>query len=618
MTTESHKWTPKMSLQQCTDLLCKTPGSPYEIESKLIDGRIQRVYKNLPQSLRHVWLRISQTYADREYIVYDSPTSSSGDRLTYGQLANNAQIAASVFRKKYKVRKGDRVGIVSRNNPEWVVAWWACQLLGAVAVAINAWLPASGNPSPLQFCIRHTECKLLIIDAERADKLQHWICEMSAGFDNKLKGVLVIRHHEVDQRELRKDIWKSMHKWDQVMGNYKGSNEEWKKEPECLPEDYCSIFFTSGTTGLPKGVLSTHRAFITNIPNSTINRARNSLRTGVPLPKTGPQEPQGVSLVASPLFHAMGTNTSLVMGSTAGAKIVLMRKWDTAAAARLAEREKVTLFIGVPYMVMDLEDGGLPESSRKPMKGVSFGGAPTPAGLLEDLGKKFPGALLSQGYGLTETNSAAAGICGQDFIARPMTAGLPCPVNDLLIVDENNLTVLPPGKVGEVWIRGPNIFKCYWKDPEATAKAVTKDGWFRSGDLGYLDEEGFLYIKDRLKDVIIRGGENIDSTTVENAFYADERVHDCAAVGVPDRKLGELVALAVVLKDAFKANVNEAQLLEGAKERLPQFSLPVIILELEEIPRNATGKTDKRSLRKIMKKEWEKKKDRTRVPKSKL
>ncbi|KAG8893123.1 hypothetical protein FRC01_013767, partial [Tulasnella sp. 417] len=158
----------------------------------------------------------------------------------------------------------------------------------------------------------------------------------------------------------------------------------------------------------------------------------------------------------------------------------------------------------------------------------------------------------------------------------------------------------------------------YWKDPEATNKVLTNDGWFKSGDLGYLDEEGFLYIKDRLKDVIIRGGENIDSTSVENAFYADERVHDCAAVGVPDRKLGELVALAVVLKDTLKKNVSEAQLLEQAKERLPQFSLPVLILEMDEIPRNAAGKTDKRALRKIMKKEWEKKKDRIRVPKSRL
>ncbi|KAG9050832.1 hypothetical protein FS837_001942 [Tulasnella sp. UAMH 9824] len=491
MTAETQSWAPKLSLQRCTDLLCKTPGSPYEMEHKLIDGRMQRVYKNLPQSLRHFWLMISQVYADREYIVYDSPTSSSGDRITYGQLAYNAQVAASVFRKKYKVRKGDRVGIVSRNNPEWVVAWWACQLLGAVAVAINAWLPAHGNPSPLKHCIQHTQCKLLILDAERAEKLQHWICEMSAGFDNKLNGVLVVRHQEVDQRELRKDIWKSMHKWDQVMGEYKGSPEEWKKEPECLPEDPCSIFFTSGT---------------------------------------------------------------------------------------------------VPYMIMDLEDGGLSDSSRKPIVGVSFGGAPAPVSMLADLERKFPGALI----------------------------GLPCPVNDLLIVDEHTLTVLSPGKIGEIWIRGPNVLKCYWKDEEATNKALTKDGWFRSGDLGYVDEEGFLYIKDRLKDVIIRGGENIDSTTVENAFYDDERVHDCAAVGVPDRKLGELVALAVVLKDASKKNVTEPQLLERAKDRLPQFSLPVIILEMDDIPRNAAGKTDKRALRKILKKEWEKKKDRIRVPKSRL
>ncbi|KIO33888.1 hypothetical protein M407DRAFT_227002 [Tulasnella calospora MUT 4182] len=394
MSTETQNWTPKISLQRCTDLLCKTPGSPYETEHKLIDGRIQRVYKNLPQSLRRFWLMVSQVYADREYIVYDSPTSSSGDRMTYGQLAYHAQIAASVFRKTYKVRKGDRVGIVSRNNPEWIVAWWACQLLGAVAVAINAWLPAHGNPSPLKHCIQHTQCKLLILDAERAEKLQHWICEMSAGFDNKLNGVLVIRHQEVDQRELRKDIWKSMHKWDQVMGDYKGTPEEWKKEPECLPEEPCSIFFTSGTTGLPKGVLNSHRGFLTNIPNSTFNRARHNLRIGEPLPKTGPQAPQAVNLIANPLFHVMGTTSFVVVGSAGGSKLVLMRKWDKVAAARLVEREKVTGLLGVPYMILDLDDDGMSESSRKPIVGVAFGGAPAPSSMLADLKKKFPGALM--------------------------------------------------------------------------------------------------------------------------------------------------------------------------------------------------------------------------------
>ncbi|KAG8997806.1 hypothetical protein FRB90_012424 [Tulasnella sp. 427] len=413
---------------------------------------------------------------------------------------------------------------------------------------------------------------------------------MSAGFDNKLNGVLVVRHNEVEQKELRKDIWKSMQKWEQVMANYKGSPEEWKKEPQCGPEDPCSIFFTSGTTGLPKGVLNTHRAFLTNIPNSTFGRARNCLRTGEPLPVTGPQAVQNVSLMANPLFHVMGTTTYLVVGSAAGTKVVLMRKWDKVAAAKLIDREKVTVLAGVPYMIMDLEDGGLSESSRKPVIGVSFGGASAPGNLVPDLQKKFPDALL----------------------------GLPCPVNDILIVDEHTLTALPSGKIGEIWIRGPNVLKCYWKDPEATDKAITKDGWFRSGDLGYVDEEGFLYIKDRLKDIIIRGGENIDSTTVENAFYTDERVHDCAAVGVPDRKLGELVALAVVLKDTFKKTVDEAQLLEAAKDRLPSFARPVMILEVDELPRNAAGKTDKRALRKVMKKAWEKKKDRTRVPKSKL
>ncbi|KAF5321030.1 hypothetical protein D9619_001099 [Psilocybe cf. subviscida] len=255
-------------------------------------------------------------------------------------------------------------------------------------------------------------------------------------------------------------------------------------------------------------------------------------------------------------------------------------------------------------MVADLTDAA--GDGNFALESLMFGGAPAPDSLAPRAHAAFPTASMSQGYGLTETSSVAVGFAGEDYIERPKSCGLPTPVNDILIVQDG--LVMRPGEVGEVWLRGPNIMKGYWRDPAATAKALTRDGWFRTGDLGVLDEEGFLYIRDRIKDIIIRGGENIDSVTVENALYADDRVLEAAAVGVPDARLGELVAAVVSVKPAFRSDapgrkedkVTDAGLIAFAAQRLPRFAVPVmIIVQDEPFERTPSGKILKADLRKV-------------------
>ncbi|KAG8905780.1 hypothetical protein FRB99_008259 [Tulasnella sp. 403] len=539
------------------DILTTTPGSPLEMEEKLVDGRVFRVYKHIPPSLRHFWLAMSDAWADREYIVYE------GERVSYRWVAQEASRAASVFRNVYGIRKGDRVGIVCRNYPEWVVVFWACQLLGAISVAINAWLPATGNPPPLQYCITHTECKLLIVDGQRAAALKDWLAQYRHDACG-ISGILVVR--AADAMALGA-IPEGMERWEDVVNIYQGPTDEWKKEPACGPEDDSSIFFTSGTTGLPKGVLNTHRMFLTNLPNMMAANLRYMLRRGEPLPNRNQPMPQMSVLVPTPFFHVIATTGHLTFGTAMGSRIVLMRKWNKEVATKLIKQEKIFAVTGVPFMALELGESSLRDSPPKSMQALTFGGSPTPVSTVKHLASKFPNILIAQGYGLTEVNCGASTVCGEDYLSRPTTAGLPCPSLDFLIVDEQTLKVQPPGGVGEIWIRGANVMKGYWKDPQATAKAITKDGWFRTGDIGYLDGEGFLYIKDRLKDIIIRGGENIDSTAVENAIYLDNRVADCAAVAVPDPKLGEQVAVLLAPKPGFKGQIKEHDIVKIARAK---------------------------------------------------
>ncbi|KAJ3803041.1 hypothetical protein GGU11DRAFT_671694 [Lentinula aff. detonsa] len=571
-------WTPKRSLAETNELLC-APGQLHELETRFVDGRLQRVYKSLWPTVRNFWSWASNEYSDKTYIVFE------GQSLTYKEIDERVRQTASLFYNEYHVRKGDKIGICSRNCVEWLVGFWASQILGAVFVGINAWLPLD----PLTFCISHTDCKLVIVDAERAEKLEPIVDKLYAG--QKVVGILVVNPQE------GKGQWRRMEILDKALER-SGSVPP---EESVLAEDEALIMFTSGTTGLPKGVLSTQRQFLTNVLNTQVATRRAILRGGGNLTPP-PDGPQKGALIAVPLFHVTGLTSYSMLATMAGMKIVMMRKWIPEEAVKLIRSENVGLAGGVPAMVSDLLDSSL---VGHPLEGLFFGGSPASELLASQAQAAFPTARLSQAYGLTETNSVAVGIAGEDYMMRPGSTGLACPVNDMIIVADNG-RIASPGEIGEVYLRGPNVMKEYYRDPEATGRIVTPDGWLKTGDIGTMDEEGFLFIKDRIKDIIIRGGENIPSLLVENALYEDTRVREAAAVGVPDRRLGELVAAVVSLKTQYIGKVTESSLIEGVRKSLPPFAVPVMVL-IQENPFELTpsGKIIKGQLRKLARDHWE-------------
>ncbi|XP_006460626.1 acyl-CoA synthetase [Agaricus bisporus var. bisporus H97] len=574
------EWKPKRTLAEAEALLC-APGTPHEIETRLVDGRLHRVYKNLWPSLRAFWLSAAKDHANATYVVYEQ------QRYTYQQVFERSVRAAAMYRDVYGIRKGDRVAICSRNYPEYLVAFWACHLIGAVSVLGNAWMPTD----LLHHCFSHTQSKLIIIDCERADRLESSISKLVT--DTKF---LVLEGHE------GKGKWNGMLLWEDALNTYSGDSESIiTTDPDILPEDNASILFTSGTTGLPKGVLSTQRQWLTNGLNLLVGIRRAALRRGddLPVPVPGPQKS---ILISVPFFHVTGSTTLTMLATMGGLKIVLMRKWSIDEATRLIKQEDAAIAGGVPSMVSDLSEGSL---AGYPLESLMFGGAPAHSTLPERARKAFPQAVMGQGYGLTETNSVAVSVGGEDYDTRPTTCGLPTPVNDVVIMDGDKK--VSAGTVGEVWLRGPNVMKEYWGDKAATDKALTKDGWFKTGDLGLLDQEGFLHIRDRIKDIIIRGGENIDSVSVENALYADPYVSEAAAVGVPHPRLGELVAAVVSVRPENKDRVTEKALIVLAEKRLPKFAVPVMVIILDTpFVQTASGKVLKSDLRKMAQAEWQK------------
>lgn len=576
--SEHAAWVPKRSMEEVEKLLCAL-GSQHELETILLHGRVTRVYKNLFPSLRSFWLWAVNEYRNKPYIGYEER------RYTFEDIFNESVKAAAAFREVYGIQKGDMVGVCSRNHPSFLTAFWATQLLGAVFVPINAWLPAP----VLIHCINHTRCKLLILDNERADLL--------GPSTDKLvhtSGYVVLSD---DDNSVPKWTRSNMRTWTDMLNSYAGPDPRKVAEQEILitPEDNATIMFTSGTTGLPRGVLSTQRMFLTNVFNLAVAGMRAVLRRGESLEP--PAEPLKAVLISVPLFHVAGLTAGAMNGTLTGRKLVLMPKWDPVHAARLIVDENIGLAGGVPSMISDLIATGLAD-----IEAVSYGGAPPASNLTARIMAKFPGAIIAQAYGSTETNSVAVGIAGEDYLTRPTCAGLAMPVNDITVVKDGK--VVPPGESGEVWLRGPNVMNEYWDDPEGTAKCITADGWFRTGDLGYQDKDGVLYIRDRLKDIIIRGGENVDSVSVENALYSHPAVVEAASIGVPDERLGELVTACVVINDQAQ-DVNEQTLIAHTRQSLPRFAVPVmIVISREPFEKNPAGKILKTVLRQVAAKEW--------------
>jgi len=369
------------------------------------------------------------------------------------------------------------------------------------------------------------------------------------------------------------------------------------------PDDDATMFYTSGTTGKPKGAVGTHRNAVTNLMNLFFIGQRATLRFG-----TGNLDSEGksipnASLLNVPLFHATGCLATMLVSTAAGGKLVMMHHFDAGKALALIESEQLTNIGGVPTIVMQILDHpDFRKFNTSSVRSVSYGGAPAPPELVRRICSAFPVGQPGNGYGLTETSAAVCLNSGPDYVERPSSCGTAVPVCEVAIVPEDYEGLEPsadlpkgPDVVGELWIKGPNVVRGYWHKPEATAKSFT-NGWLHTGDIARIDEEGFIFIVDRAKDMIIRGGENVYSVIVEAAIFEHPDVADCAVVGIPHPVLGEEVAAVVVLRPGRVVEAEQISRYVG--EKLAQFEVPTrIFFRTLALPRNPQGKVLKRELR---------------------
>jgi long-chain acyl-CoA synthetase len=533
------------------------PDAPFAMEELMIRGIRTRVWKHAPPSLRAV-LEGSRAHGALPFLVYEE------ERLSYAEHYRRVAALARALAGRFGVRKGDRIAIAMRNFPEWSIAFWAAAATGAIVVPLNAWMTGP----ELHYCLADSGARLLIADAERAERLLPHRASLP------LEAVLVARAGGA--------LPQGMRRLEDVLG---GEGE--LPEVAIDPEDDATIFYTSGTTGKPKGALGTHRNICSNLLSLGFARAR-----ALPAPGTAPKT---ATLLSVPFFHVTGCHSVLCASLYGGNKLVLMHRWEPERAMQLIARERVNSFGGVPSMAWQvLEHPAFGRYDLSSVESIGYGGAPAAPELVARIAEKLSKAMPGNGYGLTETSSVTTQNAAEDYQRKPDSAGLPIPVCDLRVVDAAGRDVAP-GEIGELWVKGPNVVKGYWNDPEATAAGFS-EGWLHTGDLVRIDSEGFLYILDRVKDMLIRGGENIYCVEVEDALYSHPAVMDAAVVGIPHRVLGEEVGAVVQLKPG--ARLSEAALKRHVGERLAAFKVPVrIVLREAPLPRNANGKILKRELR---------------------
>ena len=554
------------------------PGGQYEIVVEDVLGVPLQVYKLRFASMRDL-IAIADTRPDQDWVVQDRPDGTTR-RITFGE--HNAMVRRmSAALRDLGVEPGDRVALLSANTVEWVVTFWACAAIGAACVPLNAWWKSE----ELEFALRDSAAMVLICDAKR------WqVVRDVAGSIDSLAHVFVMDAAEPDApaRPL-----------DDLLG---------VDDPGALldvavaEDDILAILYTSGTTGQPKGATITHRQALANLQNlACLNAISAAARASGSDAASKAPEPQGAALLVVPLFHVTGALATMVVGYAAGTKLVLMPpgKFDPDVAMRIIEREQVTSIGGVPTVMWRIVEA--PTFGKYDLSSVTrigYGGAPAAPELVERIKVAFPQVRqsLSTAYGLTETASVATVNAGDSYFTHPGSVGRAVPTVEVQVVDAEGRP-LPAGEVGEIALRGPTVMmRGYWNRPDATEAAFLPGGWFRTGDIGRLDEDGFLYLVDRAKDMIIRGGENVYCVEVEHVLHEHPDVLDVAVVGVPHRELGEEVKAVVQLRPGSTATAEDIR--EHAARHLAAFKVPEHVeIRDQPLPRNPAGKILKNMLR---------------------
>ncbi|MEO8605292.1 MAG: class I adenylate-forming enzyme family protein [bacterium] len=545
------------------------PDGRFAIVDSVVRGLPMRRFRDAPATLRD-FADAARAKGDAPYLVYEN------ERYTYAEVLARVDGLAAALLQRYAIRRGDRVAIAMRNYPEWIVAYFATTSIGAVAVGINAWW----TTDELDYGLRDCGARLLLADAERLARVQPLLPALAP------LGLRVIAVRADPDETLPPGV----ERYEDILVANAGAA---RPEVEVAADDDAMILYTSGTTAHPKGVVSTHDAIL----QSLYAFACRALAAAAARPPKEPHPFPTCYILIVPLFHVTGLVPVMLGTTLGGAKLVMMYKWSPERALELIERERVTTFVGVPTQSHDLlESPRFASTDTSSLQSVGGGGAAAPPELVKRIEQSFRRGRPNIGYGMTETNAFGPGNTGDDYVRKPSSTGRVVPICEMRVTDLVTGNPVASGEVGEVRFRGPHLFRGYWNKPQETAEVLADDGWLHTGDLGYLDEEGFLFLVDRAKDIVIRAGENISCTEVENIVYAYPDTYECACFGLPHARLGEELAVAVYPKPGHSLDPDDLR--RHVAAHLAAFKVPSQVFVFDEpLPRNASGKLLRRALR---------------------
>jgi long-chain acyl-CoA synthetase len=541
------------------------PGAPFEIATETILGRPAKTFAKRERSMRE---KVTNAAArgDVDFLVQGER------RISYGDFGRGVWGAAHALETHHGLAKGDRLAILSYNCPDWIIALFGATSAGAIGVGLNGWWATE----EIEYGLEDSGSRYLVVDERLYPRVEPLLGKLSS-----LEKVFFIGESPPP----------GTIPIDEILAPHDA--------PPTTPieeDDPFVILYTSGTTGRSKGCITTHRGTIAQVTGILFaNIAGGAISGKSPIPSDGPR--QIAALLTSPLFHVGGLHSNVCTQMTIGSKLVFNEgRFDPEQVMQLIESEKITTWGAIPTMLHRLVNHPkVRDYDLSTLRGVSFGGAPTAPETIEKAREVLPiEPSFANAYGLTETHGVATVNGGKDLLGRKTSVGRPLPILDIKIADEEGEEV-PQGQLGELLMRGATITPGYWNRPDATAETV-RDGWLHTGDLGYCDAEGFYFVVDRAKDMILRGGENVYCTEIENTLADHPEIDEAAVVGVPDAELGERVK--AIVRRVAGSSLGENAVRTHVAAHMASFKVPEFVEFVDDpLPRNAAGKLLKNALR---------------------